>query len=339
MLKDIYSPLEIDEQWDQRAPMAEGDSSMGAMGLMGEKQSAAADGGGATAVLEAPPAAPVPAETIAATSDAVAPEAYVSPAAEATEPASPAADDSSETMPDPMAATTETTEDSSSETDTSSDDKAAAMLGGASQTDTDKDATPDPLAQSDASGDVASTEGSESPADGIKQITQPVVEYKPDPGNELKQPTGELETAELTSDATKDADDASEQAEPEITNDHAGAESTESADEDSLAKIASSENEEETKPAITLDSDSSEAVNADIGTGENQAQDSIDSIDKGVEEILNKAKADLAHIEAQIADMRVEIDGKEKNLADLEKAKARIDEMLVLLGQVKASSN
>jgi hypothetical protein len=37
--------------------------------------------------------------------------------------------------------------------------------------------------------------------------------------------------------------------------------------------------------------------------------------------------------------MRVEIDGKEKNLADLEKAKARIDEMLVLLGQVKASSN
>lgn len=290
MLKDIYSPLEIDEQWDQRAPMAEGDSSMGAMGLMGEKQSAAADGGGATAVLDAPPAAPVPAETIATTSDAVAPEADVSPAAEATEPASPAADDS-ETMPDPMATPIETTEDSSSETDTSSDDKAAAMLGGASQTDTDKDATPDPLAQSDASGDVASTEGSESPADGIKQITQPVVEYKPDPGNELKQPTGELETAELTSDATKDADD------------------------------------------------SSEVANADIGTGENQAQDSIDSIDKGVEEILNKAKADLAHIEAQIADMRVEIDGKEKNLADLEKAKARIDEMLVLLGQVKASSN
>ena len=323
MLKDIYSPLEIDEQWDQRAPMAEGDSSMGAMGLMGEMQSAAADAGGATAVLDAPPAAPVPAETIA----------------EATEPASPSTDDSSETMPDPMATATETTEDSSSETDASSDDKAAAMLGGASQTDTDKDATPDPLAQSDASGDVASSEVSESPADGIKQITQPVVEYKPDPGNELKQPTGELETAELTSDATKDADDASEQAEPEITNDHASAESTESADEDSLAKIASSENEEETKPAITLDSDSSEAVNADIGTGENQAQDSIDSIDKGVEEILNKAKADLAHIEAQIADMRVEIDGKEKNLADLEKAKARIDEMLVLLGQVKASSN
>jgi hypothetical protein len=282
----------------------------------------------------------VPAETIATTSDAVAPEAGVSPAAEATEPASPAANDSSETMPDPMSTPLETTaDDSSSETDTSSDDKAAAMLGGASQTDTDKDATPDPLAQIGTSGDAEVEESDDSTTAAIKQITQPVIEYKPDPGNELKQPTGELETAELTNDATTDADEASEQAEPEITNDHAGAESTESADEDSLAKIASSENEEETKPAITLDSDSSEVANADIGTGENQAQDSIDSIDKGVEEILNKAKADLAHIEAQIADMRVEIDGKEKNLADLEKAKARIDEMLVLLGQVKASSN
>lgn len=334
MLKDIYSPLEIDEQWDQRAPMAEGDSSMGAMGLMGEMQSAAADAGGATAVLDAPPAAPVPAETIATTSDAVAPEAGVSPAAEATEPASPAANDSSETMPDPMSTPLETTaDDSSSETDTSSDDKAAAMLGGASQTDTDKDATPDPLAQIGTSGDTKVEESDDSTTAAIKQITQPVVEYKPDPGNELKQPTGELETAEPTNEATKDADDASEQAAPEITNDHASTDSAESADEDSLAKIASSEDDEDTKPAITLDS------GAEMGASENQAQDSIDSIDKGVEEILNKAKADLAHIEAQIADMRVEIDGKEKNLADLEKAKARIDEMLVLLGQVKASSN
>jgi hypothetical protein len=334
VLKDIYSPLEIDEQWDQRAPMAEGDSSMGAMGLMGEMQSAAADAGGATAVLDAPPAAPVPAETIATTSDAVAPEAGVSPAAEATEPASPAANDSSETMPDPMSTPLETTaDDSSSETDTSSDDKAAAMLGGASQTDADKDATPDPLAQIGTSGDAEVEESDDSTTAAIKQITQPVVEYKPDPGNELKQPTVEP----VATEATKD--EASDQAVPEITNDHTSADSAESADEDSLAKIASSENEEETKPAITLDSDSSEVANADIGTGENQAQDSIDSIDKGVEEILNKAKADLAHIEAQIADMRVEIDGKEKNLADLEKAKARIDEMLVLLGQVKASSN
>ena len=318
MLKDIYSPLEIDEQWDQRAPMAEGDSSMGAMGLMGEMQSAAADGGGATAVLDAPPAAPVPAETIA----------------EATEPASPAANDSSETMPDPMSTPLETTaNDSSSETDTSSDDKAAAMLGGASQTSLDKDATPDPLAQIGNSGDTKVEESDDSTTAAIKQITQPVVEYKPDPGNELKQPTSELETAEPTNEATKDADDASEQAAPEITNDHASTDSAESADEDSLAKIASSEDDEDTKPAITLDS------GAEMGASENQAQDSIDSIDKGVEEILNKAKADLAHIEAQIADMRVEIDGKEKNLADLEKAKARIDEMLVLLGQVKASSN
>ena len=328
MLKDIYSPLEIDEQWDQRAPMAEGDSSMGAMGLMGEKQSAAADAGGATAVLDAPPAAPVPAETIATTSDAVAPEADVSPAAEATEPASPAADDSSETMPDPMAATTETTEDSSSETDTSSDDKAAAMLGGASQTDTDKDATPDPLAQSDASGDAKTEESDESTTAAIKEMTQPVIEYKPDPGNELKQPTSELETAELTSDATKDADDASEQAVPEITNDHASTDSAESADEDSLAKIASSENEEDTKPAITLDSA------AEMGASENQAQDSIDSIDKGVEVILNKAKADSADIDSQIAHKTVERDDIDKTLSELKNTKSKIDEKLVLLSQV-----
>ncbi|MEI6716321.1 MAG: hypothetical protein WCK87_01155 [Candidatus Saccharibacteria bacterium] len=312
MLKDIYSPLEIDEQWDQRAPMAEGDSSMGAMGLMGEMQSAAADAGGATAVLEAPPAAPVPAETIA----------------EATEPASPAADDSSETMPDPMSTPTETTEDSKSETDTSSDDKAAAMLGGTSQTDIDKDATPDPLAQIGTSGDAKVEESDESTTAAIKQITQPVVEYKPDPRNELKQPTAELETAELTNDATKDVDDASEQAVPEITNDHTSADSAESADEDSLAKIASSENEEETKPAITLDSA------AEMGASENQAQDSIDSIDKGVEVISNQAKAYSADIDSQIAHKTVKRDDIDKELSELKNKKLEIGKRLVLLSQV-----
>ena len=320
MLKDIYSPLEIDEQWDQRAPMAEGDSSMG---LMGEMQSVAADAGGATAVLEAPPAAPVPAETIATTSDAVAPEAGVSPAAEATEPASPAANDSSETMPDPMSTPLETTaDDSSSETDTSSDDKAAAMLGGASQTDADKDATPDPLAQIGTSGDAEVEESDDSTTAAIKQITQPVVEYKPDPGNELKQPTVEP----VATEATKD--EASDQAVPEITNDHTSADSAESADEDSLAKIASSENEEETKPAITLDSA------AEMGASENQAQDSIDSIDKGVEVILNKAKADSADIDSQIAHKTVERDDIDKELSELKNTKSKIDEKLVLLSQV-----
>jgi hypothetical protein len=324
VLKDIYSPLEIDEQWDQRAPMAEGDSSMGAMGLMGEMQSAAADAGGATAVLDAPPAAPVPVETIATTSDAVAPEAGVSSDPEATEPASPAANDSSETMPDPMSTPLETTaDDSSSETDTSSDDKAAAMLGGASQTDTDKDATPDPLAQIGTSGDAKVEESDDSTTAAIKQITQPVVEYKPDPGNELKQPTGEP----VATEATKD--EASDQAVPEITNDHTSADSAESADEDSLAKIASSENEEETEPAITLDS------GAEMGTSENQAQDSIDSIDKGVEVIFNKGKADSADIDSQIAHKTVERDGIDKEITELKNAKSKLDEILVLLSQVK----
>jgi hypothetical protein len=232
-------------------------------------------------------------------------------------------------MPDPMSTPLETTaDDSSSETDTSSDDKAAAMLGGASQTDTDKDATPDPLAQIGTSGDAEVEESDDSTTAAIKQITQPVIEYKPDPGNELKQPTGELETAELTNDATTDADEASDQAVPEITNDHTSADSAESADEDSLAKIASSENEEETKPAITLDSA------AEMGASENQAQDSIDSIDKGVEVILNKAKADSADIDSQIAHKTVERDDIDKELSELKNTKSKIDEKLVLLSQV-----
>lgn len=59
MLKDIYSPLEIDEQWDQRAPMVEGDSSMDAMSNL------APEAGGAAAVAEPPvPVAPAPADPI-----------------------------------------------------------------------------------------------------------------------------------------------------------------------------------------------------------------------------------------------------------------------------------
>jgi hypothetical protein len=215
-----------------------------------------------------------------------------------------------------------TADDSSSETDTSSDDKAAAMLGGASQTDADKDATPDPLAQIGTSGDAEVEESDDSTTAAIKQITQPVVEYKPDPGNELKQPTVEP----VATEATKD--EASDQAVPEITNDHTSADSAESADEDSLAKIASSENEEETKPAITLDSA------AEMGASENQAQDSIDSIDKGVEVILNKAKADSADIDSQIAHKTVERDDIDKELSELKNTKSKIDEKLVLLSQV-----
>ena len=57
-MKDIYSPIEIDEQWDQRAPMMEGDAIDDAMTHWAADKEGS---GGATAVMD-PPAPPTTTE-------------------------------------------------------------------------------------------------------------------------------------------------------------------------------------------------------------------------------------------------------------------------------------
>jgi len=305
VLKDIYSPLEIDEQWDQRAPMTEGDS-MGAMGLMGQLHSSAEDAGGATAVIEAPTESPQ-AETIASESDE---------------------------MPDPMS-TPEADPNSGSdndlkEADTSSDDQAASILAGgtnsSSETDADKDATPDPLDNKNSKIGIGTVE--EYSPQPLAQITQPVVDVTPEPGKERVQPTSALETSEL-SNAGNSAIDSTE-----IKNDHADGD-----DEASLAKIPNTGLELDQAPVITLDSDSSkdsqesQAPAADTSDTSNSVMDSLNS---DVENIVLKLKAEDLRLETAIADKKSNISKDEAELEDLNKQKAAVSERLVVLSQISS---
>ena len=121
MLKDIYSPLEIDEQWDQRAPMIEGDS-------VANMRYDAPDAGGATAVMDAPVAV---SETPAPSTD-TEPVSEVAPTTEASQ--TPAVEGDA-TPEETQVATTESAPvenntDANPEDTTSTEDHAAALLEG-----------------------------------------------------------------------------------------------------------------------------------------------------------------------------------------------------------------
>lgn len=53
-MKDIYSPLEIDEQWDQRAPLVEGDTAIDTMAQMAPDDGATMTSSGGVAVMDPP---------------------------------------------------------------------------------------------------------------------------------------------------------------------------------------------------------------------------------------------------------------------------------------------
>ena len=130
MLKDIYSPLEIDEQWDQRAPMIEGDS-------VANMRYDAPDAGGATAVMDAPAAV---SETPAPSTD-TEPVSEVAPTTEASQ--TPAVEGDA-TPEETQVATTESAPvenntDANPEDTTSTEDHAAALLEGMNSVDADED--------------------------------------------------------------------------------------------------------------------------------------------------------------------------------------------------------
>jgi len=130
MLKDIYSPLEIDEQWDQRAPMADGD--MGSMDSMGRMAHMAPEASSATAVMEAPSVEPVMPEGPPTNTDQSTSIGHFGGGATAT-----MSDTTESVDPSPMITTDEKMDTPSAKpTDAPpSDDEAVSKLGGA-ETDT-----------------------------------------------------------------------------------------------------------------------------------------------------------------------------------------------------------
>ncbi|MBA3678695.1 hypothetical protein H0W80_00630 [Candidatus Saccharibacteria bacterium] len=130
MLKDIYSPLEIDEQWDQRAPMADGD--MGSMDSMGRMAHMAPEANAATAVMEAPSVAPVMPEGTPTDADQSTSIGHFGGEATAT-----MSDTTESVDPSPMVTTDEKLDTPSTESTetTPSDDEAVSKLG-ESETDT-----------------------------------------------------------------------------------------------------------------------------------------------------------------------------------------------------------
>ncbi len=349
-MKDIYSPLEIDEQWDQRAPMVEGDA-FDAMVQMAPDDSS---GGGvatmeptASSAVEQPVSATAPAEPTQSTDGMVStPDNTTTNIAEQP----------SDTQPVAEEASTEATTPAVTEVPTTDDQSVASLEG--QQVPTAEDPTqpphiipePQPPLPEVPTDTVGSTEAPEAPAgdaapedvqpnDAMPHTVPPIEEYHPDPGNERPTPTepNNTEPEESGNDSTP-----------------APAEDVEKLDQ-AVAELPTSPtklfvekkdvedekdggDEEDNKLKVEVEEDE---VDGDIEHGKEKKPDAhrkqaVEALENNIadlrREVKEKEKLKKDHEdrrqeeERKISDLQAEIDFKKSEIAAFENAKAALTE-------------
>lgn len=332
MLKDIYSPLEIDEQWDQRAaPMMDGD----ALG-QGDMYHAAPDVGGGAATMEA--SAPV---TIEAGTQ-IQPDASAEPAVtnekaddsdqsttvshfggETTETAAPSEDSEKAEAQTGNASEVTTTETA----EPTSEMQAMPEKPDSMKTDSADSATSDDEAVAQMGG--AETDTTEAPEEGgVKPAEEPATET-PATAEASDEPKAFIPTESFTPEHVRDQSKAEDK--PEAKDEKIGTDQSADADSNDSGIVMADHHdgdhkEEDTSPEMPVAPPI--APEAESGMNNEASSDDIDTkIEKAmskIDEAIDMLKADKEQAAAALA--QHEHDESEARAAK-EHAQAEVDKV------------
>ncbi len=350
-MKDIYSPLEIDEQWDQRAPMVEGDA-FDAMVQMAPDDAS----GGGVATME-PTASNAVEQPIATTTAPVEPAQGADgmmPTPDVAAVNTP--EQSSDTLPPASAeVSTEATTPTVAEAPPTDDQSVASLEG--QQVATEEDPTqppqiipePQPLPEvpTDAEPSIETPEAPAGdaapedvqPEDAMPHTVPPIEEYQPDPGNE--RPT--TPDADKAPASEGDADSTPAPAEDVKKLDQAVAELPTSPTnlvvekEDTEDKDADDDDKEGERLVAGVD----DKEDGDIEKGKDKKPDAhrkqaVEALESNIADLKREVKEKeklkrdhedrRAEEERKISDLQAEIDFKKSEIAAFENAKAALTE-------------
>lgn len=338
-MKDIYSPLEIDEQWDQRAPMVEGD----AFDAMVQMAPDDASGGGVATIEQPAMTAEQPTVTNPPTEQAQATEGMMPIPAESAAP-----------MPEPIATPADGVAMQQPEaTMPTTDDQSVASLEGQGAgadvaeaphiipeprplSETPEDTSQNTEAPEPSAGDVPTEDV--QPEDAMPHTVPPIEQYQPDPGNERPLSTEPTESDQGTTPAPAEdvakLDEAVAELPTSPTKLVVDKKDTEDDDRDK---------EDDKKGDKLVVETEDDEVDADVESSKDKKPDAhrkqaIESLTHNIaelnREVEDKEKAKKEHEDRRddeikkISDLQAEIDFKKSEIAAFESAKAALTEQL-----------